>query len=131
MSLQDPIADMLTRVRNAQAIGLPKVSMPASTLKAAVAGVLQSEGYIVEYNVEGEKAEKKLHIKLKYYEGKSVIDKLQRVSKPSLRVYKGKDELPKVMNGLGVAIISTPKGVMSDRQARSLGVGGEVICYVS
>ncbi|MBI5040994.1 MAG: 30S ribosomal protein S8 [Gammaproteobacteria bacterium] len=130
MSMTDPIADLLTRIRNGQAANKVQVSMPASKAKKAVANVLKSEGYVgdvVEQTVDGKP---QLTIALKYYEGKPVIDSLQRVSRPGLRIYKGKDELPKVLGGLGVAIVSTSKGVMSDREARALGEGGEVLCTV-
>lgn len=130
MSMTDPIADLLTRIRNGQAASKAQVSMPASKAKKAVANVLKSEGYVgdvVEQTVDGKP---QLTITLKYYEGKPVIDSLQRVSRPGLRIYKAKDELPKVLGGLGVAIVSTSKGVMSDREARALGEGGEVLCTV-
>ena len=130
MSMQDPIADMLTRIRNAQAINEVEVVMPASKVKLSIAKVLKDEGYITDFHEEGD-VKKQLTIVLKYFQGSPVIASIKRVSKPSLRVYKQKDELPKVMNGLGVAIISTSKGVISDRQARKLGEGGEVLCYVS
>lgn len=130
MSMTDPIADMLTRIRNAQAAEKAQVSMPASKLKAAIAKVLKAEGYIEDFNVSDE-AKPVMTIALKYYQGEPVIARIQRASRPGIRVYKGKDELPSVDNGLGVAIISTPAGVMTDRAARSAGVGGEVICYVS
>ena len=132
MSMSDPIADMLTRIRNAQSVGFENVSMPTSRRKEAIAGVLKDEGYIGDYKVEqveGNKAN--LVIDLRYFDGKPVIEKIQRVSRPGLRIYKKKDELPKVMGGLGVAIISTSNGLMSDRAARSRGLGGEVICVVS
>lgn len=131
MSMTDPIADMLTRVRNGQKARKVIVSMPYSTVKSAVARVLKDEGYIVGYEESGEGAEKQLSVELKYYEGTPVIEKVQRVSKPGLRVYRGKEDLPKVLGGLGVAIVSTSAGVMSDRQAREQGIGGEVICIVS
>ncbi|MFT5500769.1 MAG: small subunit ribosomal protein S8 [Woeseiaceae bacterium] len=131
MSMTDPIADMLTRVRNGQKARKVSVSMPYSSVKSAVAGVLKDEGYIVGYEESGEGAEKQLSVELKYYEGTPVIEKVQRVSKPGLRVYRGKEDLPKVLGGLGVAIVSTSAGVMSDRQAREQGIGGEVICVVS
>lgn len=132
MSMQDPISDMLTRIRNAQMVSKAHVEMPASGLKSAIAAVLKDEGYITEYSAAADENNKRsLDIELKYYEGKPVIQKLQRVSRPGLRIYKNKDELPKINNGLGVAIISTSKGVMADRKARQLGLGGEVICYVS
>ncbi|AFU99005.1 30S ribosomal protein S8 [Simiduia agarivorans] len=129
MSMQDPLADMLTRIRNAQMVGKPNVTMPSSKLKASVARVLAEEGYVGGFSVsEGAKPE--LTVELKYYEGKPVIAELDRVSRPGLRNYAGKDELPSVRGGLGVAIVSTSKGVMTDRAARSAGVGGEVLCTV-
>jgi len=131
MSMSDPIADMLTRIRNAQAMEKPTVSVPASKLKAAIARVLKDEGYIEDFRTVGDAKKPELQIALKYYAGRPVIEKIARVSKPGLRIYRGKDELPSVMNGLGVAIVSTPQGVMTDRKARSLGVGGEVICTVA
>jgi small subunit ribosomal protein S8 len=131
MSMSDPIADMLTRIRNGQGARKVSVSMPASTAKDAVAKVLQDEGYILGFANEGEGAEKQLTVELKYFEGVPVIETIQRTSKPGLRIYRGKDELPKVLGGLGVAIVSTSAGVMSDRQAREKGIGGEVLCVVS
>ena len=131
MSMTDPIADMLTRIRNAQATDKAEVSMPSSTVKVAIAEVLKAEGYIQGFEVTTDGAKSSLNVTLKYYEGKPVIERIQRASRPGVRVYKGKDELPKVDNGLGVAIISTPAGVMTDRAARNAGVGGEVLCYVS
>jgi small subunit ribosomal protein S8 len=127
--MQDPLADMLTRIRNAQQVGKADVSMPASKLKANVARVLQEEGYIANFAVS-EEAQPQLSIELKYYEGKPVIIELDRVSRPGLRSYAGKAELPSVRGGLGVAIVSTSKGVMTDRAARAAGVGGEVLCTV-
>lgn len=130
MSMQDPIADMLTRIRNGQAAKKVAVSMPSSKLKVAIANVLAEEGYIDGVKVlEGVKPE--LEITLKYFQGSPVVENIQRVSRPGLRIYKRKDELPKVMGGLGVAIISTSKGVMTDRKARKEGLGGEIICYVA
>ena len=131
MSMTDPIADMLTRIRNGQKARKISVSMPFSAVKVAVANVLQDEGYILGYEESGEGAEKELSVELKYYEGTPVIEKVQRVSKPGLRIYRGKEDLPKVLGGLGIAIVSTSAGVMSDRQARQQGIGGEVICIVS
>jgi len=131
MSMTDPIADMLTRIRNGQGARKVTVSMPASKAKEAVAKVLQDEGYILGFATDGEGAEKQLTVELKYFEGVPVIESIQRTSKPGLRIYRGKDELPKVLGGLGVAIVSTSAGVMSDRQAREKGIGGEVICVVS
>ena len=131
MSMTDPIADMLVRIKNALAVGKPMVSMPASKLKLAIANVLKTEGYIGDVRVTGEGARAKLEIALKYYKGKPVIERLERVSKSSLRSYRGKDALPKVLGGLGIAIISTSKGIMTDHQARTAGVGGEVLCLVA
>ncbi|MGA5726975.1 30S ribosomal protein S8 [Ralstonia thomasii] len=131
MSLSDPIADMLTRIRNAQAVEKASVVMPSSKLKVAIAKVLKDEGYIDEFAVTEQGGKSTLTIGLKYYAGRPVIERLERVSKPGLRVYKGRNEIPQVMNGLGVAIISTPQGLMTDRRARATGVGGEVICYVA
>ena len=131
MSMSDPIADMLTRIRNAQMAEKVSVAMPSSSLKVAIAKVLKDEGYIDDFRVAGEAAKPQLEIALKYYAGRPVIEKIERISKPGLRIYKGKEDLPKVMNGLGVAIVSTSKGVMTDRKARQVGIGGEVLCYVS
>ena len=130
MSMQDPIADMLTRIRNGQAANKVAINMPSSKLKVAIANVLAAEGYIESVKVlEGAKPE--LEITLKYFQGKPVVESIQRVSRPGLCIYKRKDELPKVMGGLGVAVISTSKGVMTDRAARQAGLGGEIICYVA
>ena len=131
MSMSDPIADMLTRIRNAQMVQKVSVVMPASKLKTAIAEVLKAEGYIDGYAIEGEATKPQLKIGLKYYSGKPVIEHIERVSRPGLRVYKGRHDIPNVMNGLGVAIVTTPKGVMTDRKARQAGIGGEVLCYVS
>ena len=131
MSMTDPIADMLTRIRNGQSARKVSVSMPASKAKEAVAKVLQDEGYILGFATEGEGVQRELTVELKYFEGVPVIEHIQRTSKPGLRIYRGKDALPKVLGGLGVAIVSTSAGVMSDRQAREQGIGGEVICVVS
>jgi small subunit ribosomal protein S8 len=131
MSLQDPISDMLTRIRNAQAASKQSVSMPSSTRKADIARVLKDEGYIADYRVEADGGKSNLTIELKYYQGKPVIEALQRVSRPGLRVYRGTESLPKVIGGLGVAIVSTSRGLMTDRAARAQGIGGEVICFVS
>jgi small subunit ribosomal protein S8 len=135
MSMSDPIADMLTRIRNAQRVEKTEVSMPSSKLKVAIAQVLRDEGYIEGFQVAAAAAAApgcpELRIGLKYYAGRPVIERLERVSKPGLRIYRGRNELPQVMNGLGVAIISTPQGVMTDRKARNQGVGGEVLCYVA
>ena len=131
MSMSDPIADMLTRIRNAQGVQKTTVAMPSSKVKIAIAIVLKDEGYIEDFAVTEDAGKAELKIGLKYYAGRPVIERLERVSRPGLRIYKGKDEIPNVMNGLGVAIVSTPKGVMTDRKARATGVGGEVICYVA
>ena len=131
MSMSDPIADMLTRIRNGQSARKVSVSMPASQAKEAVAKVLKDEGYILGFATEGEGVQKELTVELKYFEGVPVIENIQRTSKPGLRIYRGKDELPKVLGGLGVSIVSTSAGVMSDAQAREKGIGGEVICVVS
>jgi small subunit ribosomal protein S8 len=131
MSMHDPIADMLTRIRNAQLVGHAEVTMPASRLKASIAKVLKDEGYIDDFAVRDGGPKKELAIALKYYAGRPVIERLERVSKPGLRVYKGRDDIPRVMNGLGVAILSTSRGVMTDRKARADGVGGEVLCIVA
>ena len=130
MSMQDPISDMLTRVRNAQMAGKKFVDMPGSKLKAAVAQVLEDEGYITGHRVESAEGKPRLSIELKYYNGKPVIAEIERFSKPSLRRYAGKDKMPNVRGGLGVAIVSTSKGVMTDRAAKAQGVGGEVLCTV-
>jgi small subunit ribosomal protein S8 len=129
--MTDPIADMLTRIRNGQKARKVSVAMPSSTAKVAVAKVLKDEGYITGYETEDSGAKAELTVELKYFEGTPVIERVQRVSKPGLRVYRGKEDLPKVLGGLGVAIVSTSAGVMSDRQAREQGIGGEVLCVVS
>jgi len=131
MSMSDPIADMLTRIRNAQMTEKVSVAMPSSQLKVAIAKVLKDEGYIEDFRVAGEPAKPQLEIALKYYAGRPVIEKIERISTPGLRIYRGKEDLPKVMNGLGVAIVSTSKGVMTDRKARASGIGGEVLCVVA
>jgi small subunit ribosomal protein S8 len=131
MSMSDPIADMLTRIRNAQSVEKPVVSMPSSKLKVAIAQVLKDEGYIDSFAIKAEGAKSELEISLKYYAGRPVIERIERVSRPGLRIYRGRDAIPSVMNGLGVAIVTTPKGVMTDRKARATGVGGEVLCYVA
>jgi small subunit ribosomal protein S8 len=131
MSMSDPIADMLTRIRNAQLVEKAAVTMPASKLKVAIAQVLKDEGYIDGYRVLEDGGRRELEIGLKYYAGRPVIERIERVSRPGLRIYKGRDAIPQVMNGLGVAIVTTPKGVMTDRKARQTGVGGEVLCYVA
>ena len=131
MSMSDPIADMLTRIRNAQMSEKPSTAMASSKLKVAIAKVLQDEGYIEDFPVADVDGKPRLEIGLKYYAGRPVIEKIERVSRPGLRVYRGSKEVPRVMNGLGVAIVSTSKGVMTDRKARGLGIGGEVICVVA
>jgi small subunit ribosomal protein S8 len=142
MSMSDPIADMLTRIRNAQRVQKPEVAMPSSKLKVAIAEVLRDEGYIEGFQVAGTAApgakpgaktgvHSELRIGLKYYAGRPVIERLERVSRPGLRIYRGRNDLPQVMNGLGVAIVSTPQGLMTDRKARTQGVGGEILCYVA
>jgi small subunit ribosomal protein S8 len=131
MSMSDPIADMFTRIRNAQGVEKQSVFMPSSKLKIAIAAVLKDEGYIEGYQVKADGAKAQLEVQLKYYAGKPVIERIERVSRPGLRVYKGRHALPQVLNGLGVAILTTPRGVMTDRKARATGVGGEVIAYVS
>jgi small subunit ribosomal protein S8 len=130
MSMTDPIADMLTRIRNALAAGKTDVSMPLSKQKQAIAQVLKDEGYISDFSAIEQDGKPSLNVTLKYYEGKPVIEKIKRVSRPGLRIYKGKDQLPRVMGGLGVAIVSTSAGLMTDRAARKAGYGGEVLCYV-
>ena len=130
MSMQDPIADMLSRIRNAQARAKPSVKMPSATKKVAIARVLRDEGYVAGFKVTAEDGKPVLEVTLKYFEGKAVIAEIGRVSRSSLRRYAGKDELPKVRGGLGIAIVSTSKGVMTDRAARAAGVGGEVLCTV-
>ena len=131
MSINDPIGDFLTRIRNGQQARKKQITSPSSKQREAVAAVLKQEGYIGEYSVKAEGNKKFITVALKYFEGKPVIDRIDRVSKPSLRIYKSKDELPKVLGGLGIAIISTPSGVVSDRQARAAGHGGEIICLVA
>ena len=130
MSMHDPISDMLTRIRNAQRADKASVSMPSSKLKVAIAQVLKDEGYVEEFAVRAEDNKPVLDIQLKYYAGRPVIERIERVSRPGLRIYKGSNDIPKVMNGLGVAIVSTSKGVMTDRKARAAGVGGELLCIV-
>jgi small subunit ribosomal protein S8 len=131
MSMSDPIADMLTRIRNAQMAEKVSVAMPSSKLKVAIAAVLKDEGYIDDFRVQANGVKATLELGLKYYAGRPVIERLERVSKPGLRVYKGVGDIPRVMNGLGIAIVSTPKGVMTDRKARAAKVGGEVLCVVA
>ena len=131
MSMSDPIADMLTRIRNAQQVDKTSVTMPSSKLKVAIAAVLQDEGYVDGFQIKGTVQKPELEITLKYYAGRPVIERIERVSRPGLRIYKGHGSIPQVMNGLGVAIVSTSRGVMTDRKARAHGVGGEVLCYVA
>ncbi len=132
MSMSDPIADMLTRIRNAQAVNKTHVNIPASNLKSAIASVMQDEGYITSFAIDGDNvANKTLTIKLKYYDNKPVIESLARISKPSLRLYSNKDNMPSVLNGLGIVIVSTPKGVMTVQAAKAQNIGGEVLCSVS
>ena len=131
MSMSDPIADMLTRIRNAQMVEKASVTMPSSKLKVAIAKVLKDEGYIENFALVGDAAKQQLEVTLKYYAGRPVIEHIERVSRPGLRIYKGRHDIPQVMNGLGVAIVTTPQGVMTDRKARQAGIGGEVICYVA
>jgi small subunit ribosomal protein S8 len=131
MSMHDPIADMLTRIRNGQMRNKVSVSMPASKVKQSIAAVLKDEGYIETYNIDANEGKPLLNIELKYYAGQPVIEKIQRISKPGLRIYKNSDNLPRVMNGLGVAILTTSRGVMTDIKARAAGIGGEVLCYVA
>ncbi len=131
MSMSDPIADMLTRIRNAHQVEKISVAMPSSKLKTAIASVLKDEGYIEDFAVIDQAGKPTLEVKLKYYAGRPVIERIERVSRPGLRIYKGTHDMPKVMNGLGVAIMSTSKGVMTDRKARAAGIGGEVLCIVA
>jgi small subunit ribosomal protein S8 len=131
MSMSDPIADLLTRIRNAQMVSKANVLVPSSKVKVAIAQVLKDEGYIDGFQVKTEGGKATLAIDLKYYAGRPVIERIERVSRPGLRVYKGRDAIPQVQNGLGVAIVTTPQGVMTDRKARAAGVGGEVLCYVA
>ena len=131
MSMSDPIADMLTRIRNAQMVEKAVVLVPSSKVKIAIAQVLKDEGYIDGFAIKSDDGKSQLEITLKYYAGKPVIERIERVSRPGLRVYKGHGSIPQVMNGLGVAIVTTPQGVMTDRKARATGIGGEVLCYVA
>jgi len=131
MSMTDPIADMLTRIRNAQMIERATVEMPSSKVKVAIANVLKDEGYIEDCRVTGDSVKPVLEIALKYYAGHPVIEKIERVSRPGLRIYRGKGDIPPVMNGLGIAVVSTSRGVMTDRKARAAGIGGEVLCIVA
>ena len=131
MSMTDPIADLLTRIRNGQTARQNEVSMASSKLKTAIVRVLKEEGYVEDFRLETAGPKQTLTVGLKYYEGRPVIDRLERISRPGLRIYRGKDELPKILGGMGTVIVSTPKGVMTDRQARSIGQGGEVLCIVA
>lgn len=131
MSMNDPISDFLTRIRNGQQAAKKQISSPSSKVKEAIAAVLKEEGYIADFSVSAEGNKKTMLVALKYFQGKPVIERIERISKPSLRVYKGKDELPKVLDGLGIAIISTATGVLSDRKARATSQGGEVLCIVA
>ena len=131
MSMSDPIADLLTRIRNAQMVAKPTVLVPSSKVKVAISQVLKDEGYIDDYKVTSTDGKSVLEIALKYYAGRPVIERIERVSRPGLRVYRGSDAIPQVQNGMGVAIVTTPQGVMTDRKARATGVGGEVLCYVA
>jgi small subunit ribosomal protein S8 len=131
MSMTDPIADLLTRIRNGQTARKSEISMASSKLKTAIVRVLKEEGYVEDFRLETAGPKQTLTVGLKYYEGRPVIDRLERVSRPGLRIYRGKDELPKVLGGMGTVIVSTPKGVMTDKQARSIGQGGEVLCIVA
>ena len=131
MSMSDPISDMLTRIRNAQMAEKASVAMPSSKLKVAIAKVLKDEGYVEDFAIRENEGKPTLEIGLKYYAGRPVIERIERISKPGLRIYKGTEDIPRVMNGLGVAIVSTPKGVMTDRKARASNVGGEVLCIVA
>ncbi|WP_353134474.1 30S ribosomal protein S8 [Limnohabitans sp.] len=131
MSMSDPIADLLTRIRNAQMVAKPTVMVPSSKVKIAIAQVLKDEGYIDGFQIKQDAGKTEIEITLKYYAGRPVIERIERVSRPGLRVYKGCGAIPQVMNGMGVAIVTTPQGVMTDRKARATGVGGEVLCYVA
>jgi len=131
MSMSDPIADMLTRIRNAQATNKVVVSMPNSKVKVGIAGVLKDEGYITDFRVDDNNGKPNLEVTLKYFEGKGVIDSLKRASRPGLRIYRGKDEIPRVLDGLGIVVVSTSRGFMTDVAARAAGHGGELICYVA
>jgi small subunit ribosomal protein S8 len=131
MSMTDPIADFLTRIRNGQQARKKQVVSPSSKIKESIAAVLKDEGYIADFSVSADGAKKTITVTLKYFEGKPVIDRIERISRPALRVYKGKDELPRILGGLGVAIVSTPSGVVSDSKARAAGQGGEILCIVA
>ena len=131
MSMTDPIADLLTRIRNGQSAGKPDVSLASSKLKKAVLKVLKDEGYIADFRPVNGEGHETLTVDLKYFEGKPVIDRIERVSRPGLRIYRGKDEIPRVLGGMGTVIVSTPKGVMTDKAAHAIGQGGEVLCIVA
>jgi small subunit ribosomal protein S8 len=131
MSMTDPISDMLTRIRNAQAVRKTTVNMPSSKLKTALAQVLKDEGYIDDFALRQKEGKPEIEISLKYYAGRPVIEKIERVSRPGLRIYRGREDIPRVMNGLGIAIVSTSRGLMTDRKARATGIGGEVLCIVA
>jgi small subunit ribosomal protein S8 len=131
MSMSDPIADMLTRIRNAQSANKVSVSMPNSKIKVGIASVLKDEGYITDFRVDENKGKPNLEITLKYFQGRGVIDEIRRASRPGLRIYRGKDDLPRVLDGLGIAIVSTSRGFMTDAAAKTAGYGGEIICYVA
>ena len=131
MSMTDPVADLLTRIRNGQTAGKTQVTLGSSKIKTAIVKVLKDEGYVADFHLDADEGKPTLVIDLKYYEGRPVIDRLERVSRPGLRIYRGKDELPKVLGGLGTVIVSTPRGIMTDRQARAIGQGGEVLCIVA
>ena len=131
MSMSDPIADMLTRIRNAQAANKVSVSMPNSKVKVGIAGVLKDEGYINDFRVNENDGKPELEVTLRYFEGRGVIDSIKRASRPGLRIYRGKDDLPRVFDGLGIAIVSTSQGFMTDAAARAAGHGGEVVCFVA
>ncbi len=131
MSMTDPVADLLTRIRNGQSAGKSQVNIDSSKIKTAIVRVLKDEGYVADFQISSEGGKPRLTVDLKYYEGRPVIDRLERVSRPGLRIYRGKDELPKVLGGMGTVIVSTPRGVMTDRQARAMGQGGEVLCIVA
>lgn len=131
MSMTDPVADLLTRIRNGQSAGKTQVSLDSSKIKTAIVRVLKDEGYVADFRIDGDAGKPRLTIDLKYFEGRPVIDRLERVSRPGLRIYRGQSELPKVLGGMGTVIVSTPKGVMTDKQARAIGQGGEVLCIVA
>lgn len=131
MSMTDPIADLLTRIRNGQAARKSSVTLASSKLKQAIVKVLKDEGYIADFSVQNDDGKPALRVELKYYEGRPVIDRIERVSRPGLRIYRGKDEIPRVLGGMGTVIVSTPKGVMTDKAAHAIGQGGEVLCIVA